>query len=582
MSDTAAEATTTRSDEAQPDPARSPRARVRATVRRWTRRDGHLWPLLVILAVTLVAWTPEVWRSPTTLRLANPGDSESFSWYLSWNVHALTNGVDPFRTANLYAPDGLDLGNAISVPAVSLLVSPVAAAFGGTAAYNVAFVLALVLAGACVYLLARELTGSVAGATGAGVLMVLSPYFAGHALGHLNLLWVFGLPLLTYLAVRHVRGTLRARWVVVWTALAVAVTIGASTELFVTQSFFAAVLLAIALLLLPALRAAVLRTAGWLAAGVVAGVLLGLPVIVAGLTSGIPDTVANPPSLYSSDLTNLVAPTSNVLVGDSFFAELRSHWVSNNAENTAYLPITLVLLVLASAVARRSRLQAVAGAFAAVALVLSFGPVLRIAGVETLPMPWAVTAHVPGLDHALPGRFSAFVWMALCVLVAEAWARRALPRWSVVTAFLLTVVLLWPNTSQLLFGRNLEPGEFATSGALDREIEPGENVLVLPAGQWGPGMVWMDEQDFAFTMPTGNGGGAALPPALQEPVGQALWVRDLDFDYDAYLEQFLEEYDVDSIVVDTRWPEWIDVVDDVLGPGAGRPVEGAVVCDLAD
>lgn len=551
---------------------------------RWTRRvtnrSSHLWP-----ALTLAIWTVSVWARPALrdfvhLRLSNPGDSESFAFYLSWNVHALTHGLDPFFTHNLYAPEGLDLGNAISVPSVSLLVSPVTAAFGGTAGYNTALLLAIFFGGIAVYLLARELFGTIAGATIAGALTVVSPYFAGHALSHLNLMWVFGLPFLAYLVVRTVGGRLRRRWLVVLTAVTVAFTVGASTELLVTQCVFALVALGMAIAFAtPSVRARVLATVPYLGIGAVLGVAIASPVILAALRSGVPSAVANDPTLYSTDLTNLVAPTQVTLIGDTFFALLRERWLANASENTAYLPITLIVLVAMALAVRRRRPASVIAGFALVVLICSFGPLLNIAGVHTVTMPWAITRHIPGLAHALPDRFSAFVFMALALLVADVWATRALPRWFVGAMAAATCVLLLPNLNQMLFPVDASIPEFVSDGGLAREITPGENVLVLPAGQWGPGMRWMDELDFSFEMPIGNGGGAAPPAALKEPIARALFDRDLTFDYDSTLLSYLENRHVGLVVVDAGSPQWKTVMDRVL-PTAAQGEDGLWLYDV--
>jgi hypothetical protein len=520
-------------------------------------------------------WGWPVLRDYGNLRLSTPGDAESFEYYLAWNVHALTHGMDPFFTPNLYAPDGLDLGNAISIPSVSLLVAPVTALFGGTAGYNTAFLLSIFFCALAVYLLAKELFGSVGGATLAGALTAVSPYVAGHALGHLNLMWVFGLPFLAYLVARSVRGRLRRRWLVVLVALTVAFTIGASTELFVTESVFACLALVVAVAAARAeLRRRLVSTVPWLALGGVVGVLLASPVILAALRTGIPDTVANPPAAYPTDLTNLVAPTTVTLLGDSFFAGLRSGWLGNGSENTGYIPITLMLLVGATVVVCRSRMTAGLTAFAGIALLFSFGPVLTIAGWQTVPLPWTWAASLPGLNHALPSRFSAFVFMAVALLVAHAWAVRALPRWLVGAAATASCVLLLPHMSGWGMPVDASDPPFVSSGALAEQVREGENVLVLPVGQWGPGMRWVAELGFSFDMPTGNGGGAALPPALREPLGVALYVQDMGYDYRNQLLPYLHQVGVDLVIVDGDHPEWKTVMDEIL-PGAAE-AEGGV------
>jgi hypothetical protein len=539
-------------------------------VRRFGRKDGHLWPLLLLAGLTTGVWGWPVLRDFAGLRLSNPGDSESFAYYLSWNVHALTHGLNPFFTPNLYAPDGLDLGNAISVPSVSILVAPVTAVFGGTAGYNAAFLLAIFASGAAVYLLARELWGSSVGAGLAGALMIVSPYFSGHGLGHLNLMWVFGLPLLAYLVVRYVGGRLRRRWLVLPVALTVAFTIGASTELFVTESVFAAVALAVAVVFATSsVRSRLLTAMPWLALGGTLGVVLGSPVILAGLRSGIPETVANPPALYPTDVANVVAPTGLTLLGDNLFTTLREDWLGNEAENTAYIPVTLLLLVAAVVLLSRRRSTLAITVFAGLTFVCSLGPYLTLDGAQTIPMPWRIATAIPGLDHALPSRFSAFVFVALALLVAQAWSTRLLPRWLVAGAASISCVLMLPNLPVMMFPVDASVPSFVTSGRMAELIDEGENVLILPAGQWGPGMRWMDELDFSFEMPTGNGGGAKAPPMLKEPIGAALYFQDFEYDFKNELLPYLEDVGVDTVIVDAGQQGWKAVMDEVL-PGAGQ------------
>ncbi len=109
-------------------------------------RVAHLLSMLWLAVFTVGVWARPVLGGFGHLRLSNPGDSNAFEFYLAWNVHALVNGQDPFYTHVMYAPEGLDLGNAISIPGPSLLVAPVTLLFGGTAGYNVAFLLPIVLA----------------------------------------------------------------------------------------------------------------------------------------------------------------------------------------------------------------------------------------------------------------------------------------------------------------------------------------------------------------------------------------------------------------------------------------------------
>ncbi|TIH37801.1 hypothetical protein [Subtercola vilae] len=535
-------------------------------------RTSHLWPLAFLVLSTLLLWGRPVLLDFADKRLSNPGDSESFAFYLSWNVHAFTNFINPFFTPNLYAPTGLDLGNAISLPSVSILVAPVSYFFGGTAGFNAAFLLSIFFCGAAVYLLTRELFGSIIGATGAGLLATLSPYFLAHSLSHLNLMWVFGLPLIAYLVVRCVKGRLRPVWVGVITAVVLAFTAGASTELFMTESLFAVFAFGIAVIFADReLRVKLWRVLPWLAGGVVLGVILSIPVIVAAVTAGIPEAAVNPPQWYSTELTNIFVPTYLNRFAPASLQAVTATWLGNAAENSAFIPITLLVLLAIYSRFARGRLIAGVAVFGALCLIMSFGPLLTINGQNTIWMPWNIFLHVPGLNHVLPARFTAFSFMAITVLLAHAWANKVVPRVMTAVAVAISGVLLLPGFAVMSFPTLASDPPYVTTGDFKRDITPGENVLVLPPGQWGPGMRWLDDLDFEFDMPTGNGGGANRPAALDNPVGAAMFAQDQTYDFASALPGYAKQYNVglvlvpaDQTAVDVKWK---DIADKAFGPG---------------
>lgn len=536
--------------------------------RRWSVLVGtrsHLWPLLALAVGTVLIWAQPVFGRFTTARLSNPGDSASFEFYLGWNLHAIATWQDPFFTPNLYAPTGLDLGNAISVPAVSLLVAPVTVTLGVTAAYNVAFLLGIWTTAAAVYLLARRLFGSILGATGAGAMVTLSPYFAGHALGHLNLMWTFALPLICYVGVRAAQGAIRPRWIVVVTAFSGAFAMGSSTELAVTQAGFIVFAGIVALIFCTRqYRTRLVRSTPWFAlGGVVAGVL-SAPIVYVALRAGVPAKPFNPPSMYSIELTNLVVPTVLMKHGEGYFLAAATNWLGNGSEQTAFLPVTLIAFIVVYAIATRARVPAALAVFVIGTTICGFGPFLTINGVATIPMPWYLTDVIPGLNHALPVRFTAFSYMAMALMVAHAWASRALPRWFTASTLVGTLILTYPNLAPFFPVDTTVPALVA-DGGLAAKLHPGDNVLVLPAGQFGPGMHWMAELDYSFVMPTGNGGGANPPPALSDPVGAALFATDTTFDYPADLPRYLDDYQVDVVVVPTADQEWLGIAERSLG-----------------
>src|SRR5262249_25950338 len=99
------------------------------------------------------------------------------------------------------------------------------------------------------YGLWREVGGRLVASVGGGVLFGLSPYMLGHMLSqHLDLTFVFPVPLLTLLIVRYVRGRTSGRRFVAGFAVLLLVELGSSFELFVDLTLVPAVGLALPLL----------------------------------------------------------------------------------------------------------------------------------------------------------------------------------------------------------------------------------------------------------------------------------------------------------------------------------------------
>ena len=129
------------------------------------------------LALALVLLHP-VLTSPTAVAIGHPGvDTWNHVWGF-WQVgQSLAEGRSPLHTALMRWPDGgslwfIDLFNAIWTLPVQWVAGPVAA-------YNVALIGNLTLAGVAAWALARRVTGSAAAAALAGVTYEAMPHLLG-------------------------------------------------------------------------------------------------------------------------------------------------------------------------------------------------------------------------------------------------------------------------------------------------------------------------------------------------------------------------------------------------------------------
>lgn len=150
------------------------------------------------------------------------GDVRLNAWALAWNHRVLSGNASSYWDANIFhpAPQTLALSEhlfGIAVPTFPLYLAGADALL----VYNLAWLASFPLLALAVYALARHVGLEWMGATAAGLLAACSFVRIQHV-GHLQLLWSFGLPL-SLLYLDRWRTTPRTRWLVAWVAATLAV-----------------------------------------------------------------------------------------------------------------------------------------------------------------------------------------------------------------------------------------------------------------------------------------------------------------------------------------------------------------------
>ncbi len=225
---------------------------------------------------------------------------------------------------------------------------------------------------------------------------------------------------------------------------------------------------------------------------------------------------------------------------------------------------------------RRTSIAWLAAAGALVALVLSMGSRLWLAGHSVIPLPWRLVAQRPVTRAVTPDRMIVYAWLALAVVVA-AWL--ALPgrftkwRWALVAVGIFAV--LADGSSPLYNGRPDQPALFTTS-AYQRVLRRSSEVLALPYGAYGYSMLWQADAHFWFRMPEGYLSSAPPPAFIDSHLAQALMNSPFTPVGPATLHAFIERYRVDTVIVDPllagTWPQELDSI------GLhGQMIDGALV-----
>jgi hypothetical protein len=140
-----------------------------------------------------------------TTALSSSPDSLLNAWAIGWSFHILPRDPLSLFDANIFFPRPDTLAYSEHLFGITVLVWPVFALSGNLSlAYNVALLSSFVLSGIGMYLLVREITGSLWAALVSGTIFLAAPYRFGHLL-QLQLLTLQWFPFVFWCAIRYLR-----------------------------------------------------------------------------------------------------------------------------------------------------------------------------------------------------------------------------------------------------------------------------------------------------------------------------------------------------------------------------------------
>jgi hypothetical protein len=523
--------------------------------RRTPRRDAFA-ALAIFAFAAIVAVGREMVTDPAHTTIGNAGsDRTQWMWSFEWVIHALRHLTNPFITHVTFAPVGFNLAWATVSPSAAILAIPITLLFGPVVSWNVVMLAAPISAAWLMFLVCRRLTRAFAPSLVGGFLFGFSSYEIGTLAGHLHLAVVCAIPLALYLVIRRLQGDLGTVAFVITLGLTLAFQFGISTEVFLTMTLAGAVAGASLLAFAPS-RMEVLRRDGppvVLAYALCA--ILVAPYLWYAFRYGSPQVALQPPAMYSTDALNFVVPTVITRIGRTTFGPVAATFTGNAAEQGGYLGVPLIVIMAAFAVERwREWLTRALVVTAGILVALTLGPVLHIAGISTMRLPWEPLTHVPLVKHVLPGRLMVYVAAVAAVMAALWIARRGgWWRWGLVV---LALVALVPNWSSPLRVSSIETPSFFSSSLYRHYLKPDDNVLVLPFGSNGNSMLWQAKADFGFRM--AGGYFSYLPaPFSTDPFVLSAGTGAVPADGGKSLRHFLKAFGVTAIVVDpAAGPQW--------------------------
>lgn len=479
----------------------APRVPRRATA----ARRGRPWLLVagIYLGASLALHHRVLGALASSATGSVSSDSGLFTWWLEWTWWALSHGHNPLYTTWQNAPAGVNAMWNTTAPVLGVLLAPITATAGPTAAFNVGMILGPVASALACYIVLRPWVERWWARLVAGAMFGFGPFLIAHAwVGHLNLAWTVLPPALLW-AVDAILVRPRQPWASgAVLGLIFAVQTGLYTQ---TVALGALALLTTAVVLAArwpreawARAPQIARAAGACAAVYLAVCAYPLWLLLAG--PGRPRAPIRDATQMGADAANLVVPTPLTAL-HAGSADLAAQMRAYPGEQGSYLGIALLLVVVAAVITARStaiRLTAVIGSALA---VLSLGTSLTVLGHDTgLALPWAALLGAPLVGEAEAGRLAPFVALCVAVIVAlvldHAADRR---RWIAVGLVLLATATWLPSDSQQTTTTSVPP--FFPHAA--QYLGPGEIVETWPrpSGWWDVGadpLVWQAASAMAY------------------------------------------------------------------------------------
>jgi len=516
---------------------------------RWSAGSALLAAGGAYLALSLFVWW-NVWSShPTSTTTCGCGDTSLMTWFLAWPAHALSHGLSPLYSTDLFHPGGVNLLANTAEVGLGVPLAPVTWLFGPIASLNVALTLSPALSALAMFvLLQRWVTWSPAAFLG-GMLYGFSPFvLTALTDGHLMLGFAAVPPLivacLDELLVRQRR---RPVPVGVLLGVLVALQLFVGTEVLaivaVTACIAAVLLVLAALLRLDAVRGRVRY--GGIGLGAAAGtsaLLLAYPTwfALAGpahLSGGIwgPDSEISQFGTTLGQLTWPSAPSAQLLALAHRFGGYQAP-----TRSAVYFGIGLFAVLAAGVLVwHRDRRLWFFGAIGVLSAWLALGV------QKGRWTPWRLFAGWPQLDNVIPSRFLLVTYLSAAVLLGlivdhthravgrrvAAGARparndRAGRSWAGAVAGLLVAAIgLVPIA--VYYGQGLPltvqpvvvPAWFRTVAP---DLAPGQVALVFPVpfAYYQSAMTWQATSGMTFAMVGGGGPGALPSRAGAERAGQ--------------------------------------------------------------
>jgi len=484
-------------------------------------------------------------------------DQLQFIWTLYWWPYAISHHINPFFSTFIWHPYGTDLSIApASVPGASLIALPITLIFGPVASYNILIIVGNALSAFFTFLITRYLTKSYKAGVIAGLLFGFSTYQFVQVI-HLHIVLTFLIPLIGYLFLLFWEKKIHSIAFILLVGSCLTLQYLFAIEVFVTLTLFLGISFIIFMLVYPEHFKKLINFSINLSGAYVFCLMMLSPFIYTAFINGIPTKPFNSAEIFSIDPLNFIIPTTASYIGANAFAQLSSTFFGSIFENSGYLGIpALGIIIIYSVKYWHEKMTRVLFFTLLCFMILSLGPKLHIAGNSTLTLPEYYLNKLPVINQLLPERLTVYVFFVASLLIGL-WAgknltglragKKDLTLYLKYMLIVFTLIFIFPNVRGGTAHTDINIPYFFTSGIYKNYIQRGDNVLYIPYAGNGDSMLYQEYTNMYFNLAEGYVSTWALTPKefLKNPITTKLLyitkkpLTSNDFnDFKKYLNDF--------------------------------------------
>lgn len=440
-------------------------------------------------------------------------DQIQFIWTLYWWPYAISHHINPFFSTFIWHPYGTDLILApASVPGASLIALPLTLIFGPVASYNMLIIVGSALSAFFTFLITKYLTKSYKAGVIAGLLFGFSTYQFVQVV-HLHIELTFLIPLIGYLFLLFWEKKIPGIAFILLVGSCLTLQYLIAVEVFVSLTLFIGISFIIFALVYPEHFSELINVLIYLLLAYIFCIIMLSPFLYITIINKIPTAPFHSAKEFSVDPLNFIIPTPATYLGASAFAQLSSTFFGNPYENSGYLGIPAVSIIMIYSVKYwQEKMTRVLFFTLLCVMILSLGPTLHIAGHSTLILPDYYLNKFPIVNQLLPERLTVYIFFVASLLIGL-WVgknltdlrrgRIDLTSYSKYILIVLTLIFLFPNVRGGTAHTDIHIPNFFTSGIYKHYIHRGDNVLFLPYAANGDSMLYQVYTNMYFNLAEG-------------------------------------------------------------------------------